>query len=126
MSASRPRRRREASPRNVRVDAARPAGRVGCRFLFTTAVLVSLALMALAPLYFVSRDVYEDDDAGERASDSLRQRAAAVAERASRNRHISAYNPIPGPDRTQGADDERQYLGRAALPLRPVPGTGEV
>ena len=90
-----------------------------CRFLFTTAVLMSLALMALAPLYFLSRDVYEDSDAGERAADSLREQAANVAARASRNRHITSYNPI-GVDRSYGGDDERQHLGRAALPLRPM------
>ena len=94
-----------------------------CRFLFTTAVLFSIALMFLAPLYFVSRDVYEDDDAAAAAAvagvaaagDSLRARAATGPSR----RHITAYNPI-GPDRTQGGDDERQYLGRASLPLRPM------
>ena len=90
-----------------------------CRFLFTTAVLMSLALMALAPLYFLSRDVYEDSDDGERAADSLREQAANVAARASRNRHITSYNPI-GVDRSYGGDDERQHLGRAALPLRPM------
>jgi hypothetical protein len=90
------------------------------RFLFTTSVLLSLALMVLAPLYFLSRDVYEDNDEGERGAESLRRAAADVANRASRNRHISAYNPIQGPDRTYGGDDERQHLGRAALPLRPL------
>ena len=90
-----------------------------CRFLFTTAVLMSLALMALAPLYFLSRDVYEDSSDGERAADSLREQAANVAARASRNRHITSYNPI-GVDRSYGGDDERQHLGRAALPLRPM------
>lgn len=90
------------------------------RFLFTTAVLFSIALMFLAPLYFVSRDVYEDDAVGDQVTDSLRQRAAAGGGGGARNRHISAYNPITGPDRSQGGDDERQYLGRAAFPMRPV------
>ena len=101
------------------------------RFLFTTAVLFSIALMCLAPLYFVSRDVYEDDDAAEGlaeaatgAAGSLRQ-AAATSASGPRNRHISAYNPIPGPDRSQGADDERQYLGRASLPMRPMKNGNE-
>ena len=96
------------------------------RFLFTTAVLFSIALMCLAPLSFVSRDVYEDDDAAEGlaeaatgAAGSLRQ-AAATSASGPRNRQISAYNPIPGPDRSQGADDERQYLGRASLPMRSI------
>mmetsp|Transcript_22838 Transcript_22838/g.68575 ORF Transcript_22838/g.68575 Transcript_22838/m.68575 type:complete len:251 (+) Transcript_22838:174-926(+) len=92
-----------------------------CRFLFTTSVLFSVALMCLAPLYFVSRDVYEDDESGERASASLRERAARLPVPAPSRRGISAYNPIPGPDRSQGGDDERQYLGRAALPLRTMP-----
>ena len=56
---------------------------------------------------------------GERAADSLREQAANVAARASRNRHITSYNPI-GVDRSYGGDDERQHLGRAALPLRPM------
>ena len=64
-------------------------------------------------------DVYEDSDDGERAADSLREQAANVAARASRNRHITSYNPI-GVDRSYGGDDERQHLGRAALPLRPM------
>ncbi|KAH8089949.1 hypothetical protein JL720_6243 [Aureococcus anophagefferens] len=77
------------------------------RFLFTTAVLFSIALMFLAPLYFVSRDVYEDEeaaaeDAAAAVGATLRSRAAAAAS-GGRNRHISAYNPIRGPTGARAA-----------------------
>jgi len=41
-----------------------------CRFLCTVAILVSCGVAVLAPLYFVSRDVYEDDGRMEHAVES--------------------------------------------------------
>lgn len=84
-----------------------------CRFLFTISVLMSVALMILAPLYFVSRDVYEEN--GVDNGVSLRRRAEG-----SRSLHISSYDPIDNNRVSAGGDDERQYLGRAQFPMRPI------
>mmetsp|Transcript_1198 Transcript_1198/g.4684 ORF Transcript_1198/g.4684 Transcript_1198/m.4684 type:complete len:112 (-) Transcript_1198:179-514(-) len=99
-----------------------------CRFLCTVAILVSCGVAVLAPLYFVSRDVYEDDGRMEHAVESL-------AEMTRRSGHpgprmlsssrtvrvggvqISRYEPIGTTD-PSASDDERQYLGRAQIPMR--------
>ncbi|KAJ1462491.1 hypothetical protein M885DRAFT_610533 [Pelagophyceae sp. CCMP2097] len=109
----------------VRVRQNRALHR-SARFLFTLSVLFSIALMILAPLYFVSRDVFEDDTSGgspeggngERFGNGERSeprpRAAAPP---GRSLYISAYEPIAD---MRNQDDERQYLGRASLPMRPI------
>jgi len=78
------------------------------RFLYTVAVCVSCALLVLGPLYFVSHDVYDEDDGPpKRPEDTLNSRAR-------RGFAISAYHP------DDAADDERQYLGRASIPMRNI------
>ena len=74
--------------------------------------------MALAPLYFLSRDVHEDSDDGGRAAATPREQAANVAARASRNRHIVPTIPLAWIAR-YGGDDGGAPAGRA-LPLRPM------
>lgn len=82
-----------------------------CSFLFTVSVVVSLVLMVLAPTYFVSRDVY-DRDAEKPSSLNSATRRSSSSYSGGRPFTISNYEP--------GADDERQYLGRASIPMRNI------
>lgn len=85
--------------------------RQATQFLFSMSVIISIIVIALAPLYFVSRDVY--DDSIEPSMSSL---ASLARSRSVRSGRISKYEPI----RDNASDDETQYLGRAQIPMRPI------
>lgn len=84
------------------------------KFLFTDAVLISIAIMLLAPLYFVSRDVYGEPDLQyNRAKGDSTLNSKARSQHSNYFR-ISSYEPVlNGTGR-----GERQFLGRASIPMR--------
>uniref|UniRef100_A0A7S3K4H4 Uncharacterized protein n=1 Tax=Aureoumbra lagunensis TaxID=44058 RepID=A0A7S3K4H4_9STRA len=93
-------------------------------FLFSESIIISIIIAILAPIYFISRDVYDDaSDLSRIANQALSDAgAASLAALTRRGRtvggvRITAYEPI---GETAPADDERQYLGSAALPMRPI------
>ena len=83
-----------------------------CRFLFTTAVLMSLALMALAPLYFLSRDVYEDSDDGERAGAIRRANRVAVHDGRGEGGMRAGRDDVRGEHATDRVVESHPLLGK--------------
>lgn len=81
------------------------------KFLFDVALLISIDILILAPLYFLSRDVYEDSEASLHA---VSRRRSSFA--------INSYQPdsVDAASSGSSADDERRYLGRTAILMRSI------
>lgn len=100
-------------PKPYHIKPNKPLHRAS-KFLYTDAVLISIAIMLLAPLYFVSRDVYDDPDVQpNRAKGDSTLNSRARSRRSSFFR-ISSYEP----DADLNCAGERQFLGHACIPMR--------